>query len=126
MTQTKMIKDALDVALLNNDTVFIVPHHSPEPDFDALGAALGIGLICRKNKKKCYIIVDVDLNKFGAEERKVVEYLAKEFNVINSKLAKELLTDKSLMVAVDVSKEMLLSDDAKKLIPLFNYKYIIE
>ena len=47
----QMIKDALDVALLNNDTVFIVPHHSPEPDFDALGAALGIGLICKKNKR---------------------------------------------------------------------------
>ena len=126
MTQTKVIKEALDHALLNNDTVFIVPHNSPEPDFDALGAALGIGLICKKNKKKCYIIVDVDLSKFGAEERKVVEYLAKEFNVINSKLAKELLTDKSLMVAVDVSKEMLLSDDAKKLIPLFNDIFIID
>ena len=126
MTQTKMIKDALDVALLNNDTVFIVPHHSPEPDFDALGAALGIGLICRKNKKKCYIIVDVDLNKFGAEERKVVEYLAKEFNVINSKLAEELMTDKSLMVAVDVSKEMLLSNDTKMLIPKFNNIFIID
>ena len=51
MTQTKVIKDALDDALLNNDTVFIVPHNSPEPDFDALGAALGIGLICKKNKR---------------------------------------------------------------------------
>ena len=64
MTQTKVIKEALDHALLNNDTVFIVPHNSPEPDFDALGAALGIGLICKKIKKKCYIIVDVDLSKF--------------------------------------------------------------
>lgn len=126
MTQTKMIKETLDNVLLNNDTVFIVPHNSPEPDFDALGAALGIGLICRKNKKKCYIIVDVDLNKFGAEERKVVEYLAKEFNVINSKLASELITDKSLMVAVDVSKEMLLSDEAKKLIPKFNDIFILD
>ena len=104
MTQTKVIKDAFDDALLNNDTVFIVPHNSPEPDFDALGAALGIGLICRRNKKKSYIIIDVDLSKFGAEERKVVEYLAREFNVINSKLAIELITDKILIVAVDVSK----------------------
>lgn len=126
MTQTKTIKEALDNVLLNNDTVFIVPHNSPEPDFDALGAALGIGLICRKNKKKCYIIVDVDLNKFGVEERKVVEYLAREFNVISSKLASELITDKSLMVAVDVSKEMLLSDDAKKLLPKFNDIFILD
>ena len=126
MTQTKTIKETLDNVLLNNDTVFIVPHNSPEPDFDALGAALGIGLICRKNKKKCYIIIDVDLNKFGAEERKVVEYLAREFNVINSKLASELITDKSLMVAVDVSKEMLLSDDAKSLIPKFNDIFILD
>lgn len=126
MTQTKVIKDAFDDALLNNDTVFIVPHNSPEPDFDALGAALGIGLICRRNKKKSYIIIDVDLSKFGAEERKVVEYLAREFNVINSKLASELITDKSLMVAVDVSKEMLLSDEARKLIPKFNDIFILD
>lgn len=126
MTQTKMIKDALDNALLNNDTVFIVPHNSPVPDFDALGASLGIALICKKNKKKSYIVIDIDLNKFGAEERKVVEYLAKNFNVVNSKLASELMTDKSLMVAVDVSKEMLLSEDTKKIIPNFNDIFLID
>lgn len=126
MTQTKKIKDALDNALLNNDTVFIVPHNSPVPDFDALGASLGIALICKKNKKKSYIVIDIDLNKFGAEERKVVEYLAKNFNVVNSKLASELMTDKSLMVAVDVSKEMLLSEDTKKIIPNFNDIFLID
>ena len=126
MTQTKQIKSTLDKVFLNNDTVFIVPHNSPVPDFDALGAALGIALICKKNKKKNYIIIDIDLNKFGAEERKVVEYLAKEFNVINSKLASELITDKSLMVAVDVSKEMLLSEDEKNLLPRFNDIFLLD
>lgn len=38
MTQTKKIKEALNKVFLNNDTVFIVPHYHPNPDFDALGA----------------------------------------------------------------------------------------
>lgn len=126
MTQTKEIKDTLNKVLLNNDTVFIVPHFYPNPDFDALGAVLGISLICKKNKKKAYIIIDTDINKFGAEEKKVVEYLAEEYNVVNSKLASELITNKSAMIAVDVSRHNLLSDGINSLIPKFNDVFILD
>ena len=126
MTQTKKIKDTLNKVLLNNDTVFIVPHFHPNPDFDALGAVLGISLICKKYKKKAYIIIDTDINKFGTEERKVVEYLASEYNVVNSKLASELITDKSAMIAVDVSRHNLLSDGINALIPKFNDIFILD
>ena len=126
MTQTKKIKDTLNKVLLNNDTVFIVPHFYPNPDFDALGAVLGISLICKKYKKKAYIIIDTDINKFGTEEKKVVEYLAENYNVVNSKLASELITDKSAMLAVDVSRHNLLSEGINALIPKFNDVFILD
>lgn len=126
MTQTKKIKEALNKVFLNNDTVFIVPHYHPNPDFDALGAVFGISLICKKNKKKAYIIIDTDINKFGTEERNVVEYLAEKFTVINSKEASELMTNKSAMVAVDVSRHNLLSEGINGLIPRFNEIFVLD
>ena len=54
MQDSKNIKQTLDMLLSENDTVFIVPHN--RPDFDAIGAAMGMSLICKKNKKKNYIV----------------------------------------------------------------------
>ena len=126
MTQTKKIKDTLNQVLLNNDTLFIVPHFYPNPDFDALGAVLGMSLICKKYKKKAYIIIDTDISKFGTEEKKVVEYLAEEFNIVNSKLASNLITNKSAMIAVDVSRHNLLSDGINALIPQFKDIFVLD
>jgi c-di-AMP phosphodiesterase-like protein len=106
--------------------VFIVPHFYPNPDFDALGAVIGISLICKKLKKKAYIIIDNDINNFGAEERKVAEYIYDNFNIVNSKTAFDLITNKSAMVAVDVSRHNLLSDGVNLLIPRFNDMFILD
>lgn len=46
MDNSAYIKASLDRLLEENDNVFIVPHI--RPDFDAVGAAIGIALICKK------------------------------------------------------------------------------
>ena len=47
MDNSTYIKASLDRLLEENDNVFVVPHI--RPDFDAVGSALGIALICKKN-----------------------------------------------------------------------------
>ena len=107
MQESKTIKETLDRLLNENDRVFIVPHN--RPDMDAIGSAIGMSLICRKNKKRNYIVIDEDYEKLEATTKKVIEDISKEFAVIKASEVKELLTDNSLMIAVDVNKEYLIS-----------------
>jgi c-di-AMP phosphodiesterase-like protein len=122
MQDTMVIKQSLDKLLNENDTVFIVPHN--RPDMDALGAAMGMALICKKNKKKYYIVINDELDKIEATTKKVIEEINSDFNIINLEEATELLTDKSLMVAVDVNKTELVS--TKDILKRFNDIMVID
>ena len=70
MQNSKCIKECLDKLLSNNDTVFIVPHN--RPDFDALGASIGMSLICKKNKKKSYIVIDDNYETLTSSIKKMI------------------------------------------------------
>ncbi len=107
MQDTLVIKQCLDKLLSENDTVFIVPHN--RPDMDAIGSAVGMALICKKNKKKCYIVINDELDKIEAATKKVIGEISSTFSIINLEQAKELIDDKSLMIAVDVNKTYLVS-----------------
>ena len=56
MQSSRDIKKCLDKLLDNNDTVFIVPHN--RPDMDAIGASIGMSLICNKKGKENYIVIN--------------------------------------------------------------------
>lgn len=106
MQSSKRIKGVFDRLLEVNDSIFVVPH--TRPDFDALGASIGIALICKKNNKKCYIVIDDDYEKLEPETRKVLESIKGNFEFIRSNDLSVYLTDRSLMVAVDANKDYLL------------------
>ena len=59
MQNSRDIKATLDSLLLENDQVFIVPHK--RPDFDAIASSIGMSLICQKNNKKSYIVIDDEI-----------------------------------------------------------------
>lgn len=109
MQDTMVIKQSLDKLFSESNTVFIVPHN--RPDMDALGSAIGMALICKKNKKKCYIVINDELDKIEAATRKVIEELGNSFDIINLNDVEELLTNDSLMIAVDVNKTYLVSTE---------------
>ena len=52
MENTGELKLTLDNLMVESDAVFIVPHN--RPDYDALGACVGMSLIAGKHKKKNY------------------------------------------------------------------------
>lgn len=124
MISTNSIKNTLDELLPNNDVVFITPHS--RPDFDAIGAAIGMALICKKQKKKCYIIIDDDLEKMDSETKKIIEEIKGCFDVIKSNSAPMLMGEKSLLITVDVNKDYLISPNTKAILNLFNNVVIID
>ena len=106
MDNSTYIKASLDRLLEENDNVFVVPHI--RPDFDAVGSALGIALICKKNNKNCFIVIDDDYDKLEPETRKVLESIKSNFNFIRSNDLPVYLTPRSMMVTVDANKDYLL------------------
>ena len=105
MEDSKSIKCVFDKLMEENDTVFIVPHK--RPDFDALGAAIGVSLICKKNKKKNYIVIDDSIEGMEPETIRVFEEMRAEYDVIRSSDIPLLINPNSLMIAVDVNKKYM-------------------
>ena len=107
MLDSRNIKETLDKLLSKNDRVFIVPHN--RPDMDALGAAIGMSLICKKNKKRSFIVIDDNIEKLESATRKVIEEIDSEFDIIKASDIPNYITDNSLMICVDVNKDYLIS-----------------
>ncbi len=122
MQDTMIIKQSLDKLLTENDTIFIVPHD--RPDMDALGSAIGMALICKKNKKKCYIVINDEFDKIEAATRKVIDEVKGNFDIINLEEASGLINDKSLMIAVDVNKTYLISTE--ELLNKFSNVFVLD
>ena len=109
MQDTMAIKDCLDKLLAQSDTVFIVPHN--RPDMDALGSSIGLASICKKNNKKYYIIINDEIKKIESATRGVLKKIKGMYPIITLSEAESLITDNSLMVAVDVNKTYIISFD---------------
>lgn len=122
MQNSRDIKATLDSLLLENDQVFIVPHK--RPDFDAIASSIGMSLICQKNNKKSYIVIDDEIDKLESETRKMIESIKDEFEVITSKEVKSLITDRSLMIAVDTNKEYLVPTE--QYLNVFNRIFVLD
>lgn len=97
------LKDTITKLLNSNDTVFITGHNNP--DFDALGASIGIAFICEKFKKKCYIVLDEDYQEMDKSTAIVVEDMKNRFNVIKSDEVKIFKGEENLLIVLDTNKE---------------------
>lgn len=102
------LKLTLDKLMSEVDSVFIVPHN--RPDFDALGAAVGMSLIAgKKYKKKNYIIINDEIKSLPVEIQKMIEDISKSHNVIRIGDLSPLITDNSMLAIVDANKDYLVS-----------------
>lgn len=107
MENTGELKLVLDRLMGESDAVFIVPHN--RPDYDALGACVGMSLIAGKHKRRNYIVINDNLNELPVEIKKLIDEISVKHNVIRLGDVCSLITDNSLMVAVDVNKDYLIS-----------------
>lgn len=107
MENTGELKLVLDRLMGESDAVFIVPHN--RPDYDALGACVGMSLIAGKHKRKNYIVINDNMNELPVEIKKLIEEIGVKHNVIRLGDVGSTITDNSLMVCVDVNKDYLIS-----------------
>lgn len=107
MENTGELKLTLDNLMVESDAVFIVPHN--RPDYDALGACVGMSLIAGKHKRKSYIIINDDIKELPGEIKKLIEEIKVKHNIIRIADLDSYLTDNSLLVCVDANKDYLVS-----------------
>ena len=100
MQNSKQIKACLDVLLTKCDSVFIIPHIYP--DYDAIGACIGMDLICKKMNITPYTVIndcpDVIVKRIIGQS---------ELKVINNDEVGNYNTEHSLLIILDCNKEEL-------------------
>lgn len=110
----RLLKEVLIKNITNASKVFIVGHNTP--DYDAIGAALGMATIAKELGKEAYIIVNDLPQSLDPGVVKVIEESKENYNFINLEEYKSLADLDSLLIAVDVNKKYLTSvqDDLDK------------
>lgn len=111
MKDIKGLKESLIYGINTSDKVIIIPHVNP--DFDAIGSALGLAAIAQKNKKDVYIIVDEPSYKLYKGVSDILKDIKNEFKVISSAEYKTIKGDNDLFILTDVNgrRRIPLKDD---------------
>ncbi|WP_284140644.1 MULTISPECIES: DHH family phosphoesterase [unclassified Virgibacillus] len=122
--RARVISHAMKELVKASDNVIIMGHKSP--DMDALGAAIGILNIAKRNQVKGYIVFDPDDIDTGVHRLvkaiKEDEELWQHF--IDPNEAEELVSSNSLVVVVDTHKPSMVVDE--RLLNKTEYKVVID
>ena len=100
-------------AIKKAKTIFLMAHK--DLDLDALGSSIGMYMVLKRKKKKCYIIVDDKTHEMGVE--KVLRELDGVIEIIRSENIDEYLdpNNKNLLIVLDTNKtELVQSPDVLK------------
>ena len=98
----KQLKEQLDYDIKRCSKVFIVGHNSP--DFDSIGAAVGIHALAASYGKQAYIIVDDDEMQIEPWVKRILSENGKKYQLIKKQDYLDYVDDKSLVIIVDVNK----------------------
>ena len=107
LTEFKELKNTLEKKIKSSSNVFIVGHCGP--DFDSLGAAIGMYSIARNFYKKAYIVIDDEQTKIEPGVKKIIDAESEKYRFITKKEYQALVDDKSLVIVVDTNKEDMVS-----------------
>lgn len=98
--RARVIAHALKGLVYESSNVFIVGHKSP--DMDCFGAAVGIASVVRQLGKPCNIVLNNDTNAIQYYLNKVKSDSKNNNLLITAEEANRQLTEKSLVIVVDV------------------------
>lgn len=100
----------LNKAIRGAKTIFLMAHKNL--DLDALGSQIGMYMILKRKKKKCYIIIDDKTHEMGVE--KVLRELEGCIDIIHSEELDEHLyprASKNLLIILDTNKKGLVQSE---------------
>lgn len=98
--RARVIAHALKGLVYESSNVFIIGHKSP--DMDCFGAAVGIASVVRQLGKPCNIVLNNDTNAIQYYLNKVKSDSKYNNLLITAEEANKQLTEKSLVIVVDV------------------------
>jgi c-di-AMP phosphodiesterase-like protein len=113
----------LNKAIRNAKNIFLMAHK--DLDLDALGSSIGMYMILKRKKKKCFIIIDDKKHELGVE--KVLRELEGCIEIIKSEELNEYLNPnkkKNLLIIMDTNKTELVQN--KDVLSKIENKIIID
>lgn len=113
----------LNKAIKKSKTIFLMSHK--DLDLDALGSSIGMYMILKRKKKKCYLIIDDKNHELGVE--KVLRELEGCIDIIKSEDLEEYLNpklSKNLLLILDTNKIDLVQN--KKVLNKIEKKLVID
>ena len=123
--KARVVSNALADIVSDSDKIIVMGHR--RPDFDAIGACVGIYTFAKFLNKECYIILnesdqDETIQKVMFEINNLDEQLSKVF--VDSDEAWELMTPQTTLIVVDTSDASRVIDAA--ILSKANRKVIID
>ncbi len=111
----KALKEVLEELINNSSNVFLIGHNGP--DFDSIGACIGLYTLAEFYGKKAYIIVDDEESKIEPGVKRIMDenkdrfhFIKKnDFQEILKKNSESLVRQKSLLIISDVNKKHMIS-----------------
>lgn len=113
----------LNKAIRQSKKIFLMAHRNL--DLDALGSQVGMYMILKRKKKKCYIIIDDKNHEMGVE--KVLRELEGCIEIIKSEDLEEYMyprQSKNLLIILDTNKKELVQNP--KVLDKIKNKLIID
>ena len=113
----------LNSAIRNAKTIFLMAHKNL--DLDAIGSQIGMYMVLKRKRKKCYIIIDEKNHELGVE--KTLRELEGCIDTINSDNIEEFLhpvRSKNLLIILDTNKTELVQN--KEVLNKIEKKIIID
>lgn len=102
----KELSERLEENIDGASKVFIVGHNNP--DYDAIGSALGIATIVKFLGKDAYIIND-GLSKLDLGVQNILAANSSYYNIITLEDFRKLVDDDSMLITTDVNKKYMVS-----------------
>ena len=102
----KKFRKDLEQIISESKYIYILGHN--DPDFDAIGSAIGIAKICQLLKKDPYIVIKEDNTKLQPKVKAVKDENSSRFNFIN---VEQFLDDLALLVPRESLMDYIEADD---------------
>ena len=103
----RKIKETLENEICKSSNVFIIGHNGP--DFDSIGACMGLYSIAKEKNKNVYIIVNDDETKLEPGIKRIIDESKDKYNFIKNDELANLVNRKSLLIVTDVNKDNMIS-----------------
>lgn len=105
--EVRLLKEMIEKEIKKCSNVFVIGHNSP--DFDSIGACIGLYYLAKYYNKEAYIIVDDDELKIESGVKRILDENKGKLSIIKKTDYLKLADYNSLLFVTDTSKDNMIS-----------------